>query len=333
MPSPRDDILKLAAQDRRFMDRLDAQMTREISKGYAAARRELVGLITERRNALYTGTFTGDKATRLRELARDVGLLQQIEARMKALSEQVAGTAQGAWRDAMAQGQGVSAEELEILLHGLGDDLTLGLGAGSVEFSLQAIDFLSVEIGLEESLKALTQSQAQTAAVLRAELRQGLLRGDSFDDLVRRLLAANGSVFARGRLSAMLGARRNVIAANNGARQVVYDYWGNRIPGLSKQACAAIDENTTDCCLRVHGQVQPVSKPYILTGTPRFADKMMYPGFHWNCRTSSVTYHAAFERGARVTTADMTGAAAAELKARRDGREEIHPAHATSRRG
>lgn len=332
MPSPRDDILKLVARDQRFMDQLDARMGREITRTYAAARRELVGLITERRNALYTGTFTGDKATRLRELARDMGLLQQIEARMQALRAQAGGIAQGAWKEAMTQGQEVSAEELEILLHGLRDGAALTTPAGSVTMSLGAIDFISVEIGLEESLRALTQSQAQTAAVLRAELRQGLLRGDSFDDLVKRLLAANGSVFARGRLSAMLGARRNVITANNGARQMVYGYWQERIPGLSKQAVAAIDENTTDCCLRVHGQVQPVSKPYVLTGTPRFADKMMYPGFHWNCRTSSVAYHRDFERGARVTTADMTGAAAAELKARREGREEIHPAHATSRR-
>ncbi len=317
------------------MDRLDARMGRDLTRAYASARRELVGLITERRNALYTGTFTGDKSTRLRELARDVSMLRQIEERMAALTAQVSGIAQGAWRDALAQGQGVSAEELEILLHGLDDSQVLGLpGGGSVMFSLQAIDFTSVEVGLDESLRALVQNQAQTAAVLRAELRQGLLRGDSFDDLMRRLLAANGSVFARGRLSAMLGARRNVITANNAARDLVYGYWAERIPGLGKQAVAAIDENTTDCCLRVHGQVQSVSRPYVLTGTPRFADRMMYPAFHWNCRTSSVAYHADFERGARVTTADMVDAARAELRARRDGsREGIHPAHATSRRG
>jgi hypothetical protein len=49
-----------------------------------------------------------------------------------------------------------------------------------------------------------------------------------------------------------------------------------------KQAIAAIDQNTTDCCLRVHGQIQPLDKPFILEGTPRYADKVDAPPFHWN---------------------------------------------------
>ena len=57
-----------------------------------------------------------------------------------------------------------------------------------------------------------------------------------------------------------------------------------------KQAVAEIDQNTTDCCLAVHGQVQPLDKPFELTGTPRFADQMMHPRFHWNCRTDELLW-------------------------------------------
>lgn len=48
-----------------------------------------------------------------------------------------------------------------------------------------------------------------------------------------------------------------------------------------KQAIATIDERTTDCCLKVHGQIQNIDDPFILTGTPRFADEMQDPAFHW----------------------------------------------------
>lgn len=64
-----------------------------------------------------------------------------------------------------------------------------------------------------------------------------------------------------------------------------------------KQAIAAIDMRTTDCCLRVHGQIQPFDSPFKLTGTPRFANEMDWPGFHWWCRTSAVLYLSEFDDG------------------------------------
>lgn len=75
--------------------------------------------------------------------------------------------------------------------------------------------------------------------------------------------------------------------------------FGNPSTGLNfeKQAIAAIDMRTTDCCLKVHGQVQPFNKPFILKGSPRFADMMDWPGFHYYCRTSAVLYVAEFDDG------------------------------------
>lgn len=99
------------------------------------------------------------------------------------------------------------------------------------------------------------------------------------------------------------------------------------------QAVAAIDERTTDCCLRVHGQVQPLSKPFQLTGTPRYASELDHPPFHWNCRSSEALIHRS--QVGDDLTAEMREAARAELGARGpDGksRVQIHPAHARSRR-
>lgn len=50
---------------------------------------------------------------------------------------------------------------------------------------------------------------------------------------------------------------------------------------FKRQAVAALDERTTDCCLRVHGQVVGLNEDFRLTGTPRFADRLRNPPFHW----------------------------------------------------
>lgn len=100
-----------------------------------------------------------------------------------------------------------------------------------------------------------------------------------------------------------------------------------------KQAIAAIDERTTDCCLQAHGQTQALDKPFRLTGTPRYADEMQHSPFHWYCRTSVTLYLPEFEESG-IRTEEMREAAQAEIEARKKTgkREVIHPADATSRR-
>lgn len=100
-----------------------------------------------------------------------------------------------------------------------------------------------------------------------------------------------------------------------------------------KQVIATIDERTTDCCLRAHGQIQPLDKPFHLTGTPRFADFVNTPPFHWNCRSTQVLYNPAFEEFG-ITTQELRNAAGAEIQAREETktRVPIYPSHATSRR-
>lgn len=54
---------------------------------------------------------------------------------------------------------------------------------------------------------------------------------------------------------------------------------------LFKTAVATLDRRTTQTCFRVHGQSKAVDKPFILTGTPRYANEKMLPPFHNYCRT------------------------------------------------
>jgi hypothetical protein len=71
----------------------------------------------------------------------------------------------------------------------------------------------------------------------------------------------------------------------------------NEAERIKKLVVAAIDSRTTDCCLRAHGQVQPFSKPFILTGTPRYADKLDWTPFHNYCRTSIALIYDEYDYG------------------------------------
>lgn len=105
----------------------------------------------------------------------------------------------------------------------------------------------------------------------------------------------------------------------------LFSEWG-------RQAVAVIDERTTDCCLRVHGQWQAMGDDFTLTGTPRFADTQPRPPFHKWCRTATALVQRQY--AADDLTAQMREAARAELTARtlKPRRRVITPANAFSRR-
>ena len=106
----------------------------------------------------------------------------------------------------------------------------------------------------------------------------------------------------------------------------VLNEWG-------RQAVAVIDERTTDCCLRVHGQWQAFGDDFRLTGTPRYADHMGAPPFHKWCRTATALVQRKY--AADDLTRQMRDAARDELVARKTAkprRKVITPANAFSRR-
>lgn len=304
--SSREALLTLNAQSLLGLERLESATVRQIAAAYEETLQAVTATITARRAQL-ARAGAEEQAALAEALARDQALFRQIEARLAMLRKAVGEIVGGASDQSRARATDRAGEELEVLRGGLG----LGLG-----FSFEQVDFASIEIGLEEALAALDADQAKLAALLRAELRGGLARGESFEDLVRRLLSRDASWWRNGQVSAERAARRAVIDANNGARDLYYRTWRQRIPGLRKQAVATISDRTTDTCLQVHGQIRDLDEPYQLTGAKAFAPRMMYPAFHWGCRTSSVPYHADFEVGAAVTTAEMQAAARSELERR-----------------
>lgn len=155
-----------------------------------------------------------------------------------------------------------------------------------------------------EAVQAATEAQRRTmmdlldsaawvealAGRLLAETARLRASGEPVETAVEQLFAmANtdrASVWRMAAVNMELQSQLNLGTTGLGLAGVYY-LAGQSQTGQKwfKQAIAQIDANTTNCCLAVHGQVQPIDKPFKLTGTPRFANRMMHPRFHWRCRT------------------------------------------------
>jgi hypothetical protein len=182
-------------------------------------------------------------------------------------------------------------------------------------------------------IEAMTQTRAGVQATVAAQTAQAVSFGVSWGDEARIVGDEERQGVVRpGETAIQLAAGVAALAAlawwwiiQERTRTSGQVWW--------HQAIAALDERTTDCCLRVHGQAQPLDRPFHLVGTPRYADYLEHPPFHWYCRTSE-----ALVRPQDVNdplTVEMVDAARAELAARAatGRRVEIHPSHARSRRG
>lgn len=153
----------------------------------------------------------------------------------------------------------------------------------------------------EASIAALMLTGADETLITGDESRQGILRASE-------VIAAAAFWTA----SLWWGAFSGTAEATGG--------------NFSKQVVAALDARTTDCCLRAHGQVQPLNAPFHLTGTPRFADQIDWPPFHYWCRSSGVLYLTNYDDG---LTDRMRASAAQVLAERRAGVfKDRHPADA-----
>lgn len=88
-----------------------------------------------------------------------------------------------------------------------------------------------------------------------------------------------------------------------------------------RQAVAALDGRTTNCCINVHGQTVKMDEPFTLTGTPRFADRMMHAPFHYFCRTSQVLVRRSAAQDS--VTQRMQSAAASLLQTQSGSRTSV----------
>lgn len=214
------------------------------------------------------------------------------------------------------------AEIMRVSLREFGRAVELGLTQAArdlARYSL-ALTAPSMSIAQEAALAAtIRELDSQVAAIRSGLLPEERILGDAG----RVGLLAPGVVLRQvGEWTARLAGDawgRSVGAATTGSGDEFY-----------KQAVAGIDERTTQTCLRVHGQTQPLNVDYYLTGTPRYADRLPAPPFHLYCRTSQALVPR--KEVEDQLTADMRKAAAKEAALRdAPGYKPPHPANALTR--
>lgn len=295
------------ASFRRVILRLERQYGDALDARGEALRRRLLGLIVE----------GWGRSTAVQQLLwrQAFGELREWDARQRAALLPKAWEAGAGWAGRQADAVRRYVQDAPA------GDAVMQLVMGQMP-GIPAADWITaLEAGmLAEAARLQTAGEDAGAAVMR-------LAGKGAED-------GRASVWEIGMLRAAASWALAVWGWANAATamglRAVNEQSGER---MRRQAIAAIDERTTDCCLRVHGQVVGMDEPFRLTGTPRFADRMMQPPFHWHCRTAVALWHPSLE-AVGVPTDEMRAAARAELEARaRTGRRAvIHPAHATSRR-
>lgn len=304
--SPRESAIERALL---LMDREEARSVRRVAAAYRRARQEIVEYLLTHWPT--TGMDTLSRGAVV-DLARRIGILRAIDERLVELERELG----IALRDVVVASSEMAIDQIQREIALLPQEMRPTIDV----FSL--IDQRMIEQYVPIAMNDVQLGTRALSLQLQREIQNGLLQGESFPNLIRRSIAMDQaagqavSIWRRGALSAELMIRRLTITAANGAKaetlRVMNAQGGTQV---QKQAIAVISPETTDCCIRVHGQIRDVDEPFELTGTPRFADQMMHPSFHWNCRTSIAMYHPIFERGA-TTTAGMQSAAAAELRRR-----------------
>lgn len=292
-----------------LLEREEAAAARRVAAAYNQARREIIANLIDR--------WPGQVLTpgQAEQALRQLGLLEQIDARMRQLESELGVVL----RDVVTSSSELAVEQIRREIDGLPPTFR----PDAITQMFGQIDTRMVERFVPVALRDVQLGTRATSLTLQRELQVGLIQGQSFPSLVRRLMAATPTgegpaVWANGQLSAERHVRRTVITANNASHQEAIRETAAQVPEVKKQWIAAIGKNTTDCCLRAHGQIVAVDAMFELTGTPRFADRLLHPPGHWSCRSTSTMYHPLFEQS--LSTESLRQDARAEIQRRENER-------------
>jgi hypothetical protein len=302
MPNLRQDELNRRLDE---VIRNEGATLRRVSLAYLDARRDIVDHLTSR----WTGT-DGMTAQQAVSRFRSLSMMKQIDDRLKELEVQLGTTLRGAISSETEAGVEAIRRQLELLPSDIRPDLTSLFDKIPTKMIERFVPVVMSDVHIGTS---------SMMDLIEREMQSGLIQGRGFDNLVREIFTQTPTgegtpVWRNGEVSVERVVRRAVITVGNAAHQDAIYSLSKSEPLIQKQAIAVIGPNTTDCCLRVHGQIRNSDEMYDLDGTPKFASQMMFPSFHWNCRTQSSMYHPAFEEAA--PTSEMTKQADEEAKKR-----------------
>ena len=269
---------------------LESSTIREIRAAYTQARNEIVQQLRTSWNEYNSGkTFLSPKELKLAgtKLLRDQQLFDNLDARLTQLGGSIDGINGKAILDAAGIQNNFTQKEFEALCKFTGLDPR----------SFALINHAQAEIAMQQVNKGTKFInkivQKDTLKAMRQQMRIGVLKGESIDDITARLVSntpltlegVNKGVFRTIEQRARLNARWGVIESANASAEMQYGSFNKRVDDadlkemkVKKQVIAQIDNRTSVTCIYANGQIQPIGKPFETD-----QGLLDYPPFHPNC--------------------------------------------------
>ena len=279
MPEPNEGVVKLVNQQQAALLRQENALAKQIAEAYEAARLALLADFTERFQAM----GENPEPAAIRQMATNLNLIRAIENRLALLGREMEGILTGGLQEVGQDGFEAARVQIDMMAAALGIELP--------RFAVDPNLELTIAPAIEQVPGLVSTMQSRVTATLR----ESLASGDRFSTISQTVYGKHQGIWPNGKSSAELMVRRAVIQVNNNARMLFYEQAKKSIPGLKKQAIAAIQpDRTTETCRRVHEQIKELDQPFETTGKEAFSRWQMQPPFHWICRTTVVAYHDAF---------------------------------------
>lgn len=175
----------------------------------------------------------------------------------------------------------------------------VGVDIATVQLSAEQLKTIASDTIVQGApSKAYWQKQARDLQLrFEREIRQGMLRGETVDQMVRRIRGTRAAGYTDGIMSisrreAEALVRTSTQTAANQARLSTYENNQDVINGV--QWSATLDKRTTLICMSLHGKIWDYDTDGNLK--PRGHDKE-FPGptAHWNCRSTQIPVVKSFK--------------------------------------
>lgn len=235
----------------------------------------------------------GEVAERERwRLARETGLLQDIEGRIEELGGQTRTNIVEGWTEAGAMARShIELETIPLVDHINATSGTGGNLAQAVDFS--KLDTTAIELGVGTAVADNARLTLDMQYRLRQEIQAGLAAGLN----VQRISGRVNDVMEIGAERSEMITRWAMIKGNNLSRQASFEVMQQTVPQVKKQWLAQPDELTCPHCLAQHGTVIEVQESFDPENTYAATPIEPYDGFtltpplHPRCRCLIIAWN------------------------------------------
>ena len=264
-----------------------------VAAAYGQAAEDVNARITQLQDRLTDiGGTDPQAAAKVRwRLARETGLLEEIDGRVNQLTQKDREAATKSWFSSGALAQKHVTVENKMLVDHLNAVDGTGRVLSPVDFA--RLDTTALELGLGTAVTDAVSLGERSKLLLRREVQAGLAAGQN----MRQVRGRVSDVLGESSRRAKMLVRWTTVKGYNLGRQASMEVIRTQVPQLRKQWLTQTDERTCPHCLAQHGQVVEVPASFDPNVTFAKSPPKPYEGFtltpplHPLCRCLIVSWH------------------------------------------